>query len=195
VPLEDLEQGRDYQVALTNHRGLYRYVIDDVFRIDEWYEELPIVRFSHRIGLTSSLTGEKLTEDHVVIALDQALHESGVRLHDAQLAPHWGSPPHYLLVIEAEKAPRDRLIALLSKFESALTTINGEYAFQRNLKKLDPPELLLASAGTFEILRSQARRGRSDAQVKVSKLRRDPMQRSDVNVDAVITWREVESTV
>jgi hypothetical protein len=174
VDLAELEPGRGYRLAITNQRGLYRYLIDDVFFVDGDHAGLPILRYSHRHGLTSSLTGEKLTEVDVTNGMGAALAGSDLKVAEFQLGPRWGEPPCYLLVVELEQAPETpRLRALLHDFEAALCACNLEYRAKRESGRLGRPELWLVPAGEFERLRraQSSELGRSDAQTKLPRLR------------------------
>jgi hypothetical protein len=189
--LPELADGQGYRPVLTNHRGLYRYLMEDVFYVEGWHRGVPIMRFSHRHGMTSSLTGEKLTEVQVLAALDSAASSAGVDVSEAQLAPEWGSPPRYLLLVQPRRpAGRAALRALLIAFENTLAGSNPEYDHKRRSGRLAPPQLLVVGREVFERMRTDMTSGRSDAQAKISRLRRDVLARDTLEVDAVVTLRE-----
>ena len=188
VPISELTEGPGYRLALTNRRGMYRYLMDDVFVVEGRVARTPVMRFSHRHGLTSSLTGEKLTEQQVTDAFAAATDALALAVTDYQLAPEWGEPPRYLLMIELATAATDAaLTQLLAAFEAELAQRNLEYAAKRASHRLSAPQLLVLQRGEFERHRAalaQARGG-SDAQVKVAKLRRDLVDRTLLRVDRV----------
>ncbi len=61
----DLEAGKTYELILSDEWGMRRYATGDLFYVKEMVGGLPDLSFVCRKGLTSSLTGEKLTEEHV----------------------------------------------------------------------------------------------------------------------------------
>ena len=188
VDLEDLVPNQGYRVAVTNSRGLYRYLMDDVFFLEDRYRNTPVLSFSHRLGLVSSLTGEKLTEAQIV----QAFSGSGaveLSVSDYQVGPEWGDPPRYLLLVEMSGAsPTEHALrAFLARFESRLSELNGEYESKRDSFRLAPPKLLVVAKGTFDRLRSSlaGRSGRSDAQLKLPRIRKEPIEPKEV--DAILS--------
>jgi hypothetical protein len=173
VPLDKLEQGATYRALLTNGRGMFRYPITDVYRVEGSYRGVPILEFSHRHGGVS-LVGEKLVEADVVNAMKSAgaLEAS---LENYQLAPLRGTTlDGYVLLLEyrGRQPSVDDLAALLKRFDDALK--NDTYLFGKYRVQLAPTKLGLVPPGTFEQLRRDKTDGkRSDAQFKDAHLRKD----------------------
>ena len=185
VDVERLEEGRSYRVVLTNRRGMYRYVMDDVFRVEGRYQRTPVLSYSHRFGLTSSLTGEKLTEHDIIAGAESAMAAAHLTPTDYQAAPEWGEPARYALLVEFGPEARAADGALfLAAFEEALAAGNIEYRSKRDSGRLGPPELLALAPGEFERMRraSASLGQRSDAQIKVTRLRRELLDRSTLGV-------------
>jgi hypothetical protein len=174
VGLRDLDERTGYRVALTNGRGLYRYLMDDVFLVEGWHQGVPVMRFSHRYGVTSSLTGEKLTEAHVIAASEAAFRHGTLRATDYQLVPAWGEPPRYLLLLETASSgsPQEQADWLVY-FEGQLCEQNPEYAAKRASGRLAAPELVLLRGGAFTELARRKAGARSDAQTKTARLSRE----------------------
>ena len=70
---EQLIDGGEYQVIMTQVNGLYRYAIGDVVRVNGFFGGVPRLEFIRRTGAVSSFTGEKLTEPQVIRAAEKAL--------------------------------------------------------------------------------------------------------------------------
>lgn len=65
VTAEKLSVGK-YEVIVTTGGGFYRYCIGDVVEVLEVYPDRPPrIKFIHRSGISSDLSGEKLTEEFV----------------------------------------------------------------------------------------------------------------------------------
>jgi len=65
VMANELQTG-EYEVIVTTGGGFYRYCIGDVIEVLKVYsDQPPLIRFLRRVGITSDLFGEKLTEEFV----------------------------------------------------------------------------------------------------------------------------------
>lgn len=65
-PAHKLENGGEYELAVTTGGGFYRYRIGDIIKVLETYPSAPPrIRFLGRGGTASDLFGEKLTEKFV----------------------------------------------------------------------------------------------------------------------------------
>src|SRR5262249_48643438 len=105
----DLEVGQSYVVVLSTTAGLYRYNINDVVRVTGKKGRTPVVEFLYRAGATSSIIGEKLTEEQVVGAVGALCNRLGLTLEGFTLAPAAQGFPRYVLLAElgAPGAPAD----------------------------------------------------------------------------------------
>jgi len=154
----DLETGSNYFLLLTNASGLFRYDIGDRVRVTDWMGEAPMVEFLSRDAHTSSLAGEKLTEDQVILAMGAACApHPPVELF--VLAPRWGSPPRYRLYIETPVARSHRDLAV--RLDDALGRANLEYASKRNTLRLGPVELCTVDHGALARHDRELRRHRA----------------------------------
>ncbi|HEY4059753.1 MAG TPA: GH3 auxin-responsive promoter family protein [Kofleriaceae bacterium] len=171
--IEELKPDQGYRFIVTNRRGMYRLVMDDVFYLERTIDRAPVLRFSHRHGLTSSLTGEKLTEWHVLEAVQAASAATKIDLLDFQLRPEWGEPPRYVLLAELDR-PVD-MQPFLAALEAKLSEVNIEYAAKRSSQRLAPPQLVVLPRGELRrwLEASLAASGRSDAQAKIARLHRE----------------------
>jgi hypothetical protein len=108
-----LEAGKNYVVLLSTSAGLYRYNISDVVRVRGHQGRTPIVEFLYRTGATSSITGEKLTEDQVVATVEALAQRLHLALEGFTLVPAQEGFPRYLLLAELARRPdADTLRAL-----------------------------------------------------------------------------------
>jgi hypothetical protein len=184
----ELDVGRSYIVLLTTSAGLYRYNIGDVIRVRAMQQGTPVVEFLHRTGATCSLTGEKLTEQHVIDAMRVVSERHRVMLEGFTLHPSSDGFPHYVLLVELSAAGETTSPqALLTTFEDELCARNVEYSAKRRSLRLGPVELWLAEPGAYqEWRRRRITAGTNDAQIKPIHLTRDPGFSTDLTIRARI---------
>jgi hypothetical protein len=170
---EQLEKGQRYYIYFTTNAGLYRYNINDLIEVVDMKENTPVIQFIRKGLGVSSITGEKLTEEQVLVALNQGVRQ----LHLAEIT-HFtsevelGYPPHYVCFVEASAFLPDSVInEFLRIFDHSLKMQNPEYADKRATKRLGLPELRVLPVGTYTRLRQQrVEEGAPEAQVKIPLL-------------------------
>jgi hypothetical protein len=67
-------------VFITTTGGLYRYDINDIVRVEGFYNEAPVITFQRKGRGMTSLTGEKVSDTQVIEAVTSAAAEAGVEL-------------------------------------------------------------------------------------------------------------------
>jgi GH3 auxin-responsive promoter len=146
-----VELGREYFILLTNSAGLYRYDIGDIVRVTGFHEGSPLLEFLSKGAHYSSLTGEKLAEHQVTVAMGRATDEANLRLTSYCLAPRWtGGVPHYVLLVEEQDlsdAPAAR--QLCSALDRLLREANIEYNAKRASGRLGPVCVKTVPRGTW----------------------------------------------
>jgi hypothetical protein len=135
----ELEVGQEYFILLTNSAGFYRYDLRDLVRVVGYYNEAPIIEFLNKGNHICSLSGEKLTEHQVILAMDRARRKLGISIDNFVLAPRWGDPPYYTLHVEAERFADPHWVPRLAEeLDRELAAVNLEYAGKRKSHRLDP---------------------------------------------------------
>jgi len=144
VPLQDLVEGREYNLVITGLNGLYRYDMEDLVRIEGWYHEAPLIRFMRKDLGYSSIAGEKLHENHVVDLLSRLEVQEALML--AQL-----DPPHYVLCLrEGYSGPLDP-----KYIDGILGQINFEYSENLLGQRLHGIEIRIMKETDFTALDKQ----------------------------------------
>lgn len=152
----EVETGGVYFIVLTNGSGLYRYDMGDRVRVTGWSGQAPMIEFLSRDSHSSSMAGEKLTEDQIVLAMQQA--SSGTKtIETFILAPRFEGTPRYRLYVDSTEAAE--CTGLADRFERALCDISVEYADKRKSLRLEPVELAYVSQ---HFLRDRDNRLRSE---------------------------------
>jgi hypothetical protein len=182
----EVQQGQNYYIIPTTAYGLYRYNIYDVVRVLDFHGQAPIVEFLNKGSLFSNLTGEKLSEFHVVAAMKQAAKAWDHLPQAYTLAPTWDDRmPRYSLFLEEHDLPRaQNELALSRDFDLRLKEQNTEYETKRDTLRLGCVELCLLPKGTWHSWDTEriARSGGSPEQYKRPCLINDPQFKNKMPV-------------
>ncbi len=178
---QEVEQGREYVVVLSNTTGLIRYRLDDVVRVRGWVGQAPLLEFLYRWGRVASVAGEKLTEHQAVRAVQVAAERLGAAPIEFVLAPWWGDPPFYILT-----CPGPSAAGLAEAVDSALGEQNEEYASRRKSLRLGSLRVnALADSQWTAIMATLERRRRGPAeQFKRPQLLTKPDEAAELYVAA-----------
>ncbi|KAM7381578.1 hypothetical protein PAMA_012423 [Pampus argenteus] len=106
--MEDVKEGHNYELIITNASGLFRYRIGDIVKVVEFHNQCPIVEFQYRRGQMLNVRGEKVSEALFLGALKKAVAQwSGAQLVDYCCAESGilgdsigASDPHYQVFVE-----------------------------------------------------------------------------------------------
>ena len=172
---EEAEVGKSYVVVMSTSAGLYRYNIGDVVRVTGFIGRTPTVEFLHRVGRTCSLTGEKLTEDQVSLALERAERGSTLAIESFTMQPAPEGFPRYVVLVElSETAGAEPLRMLAKRLDRELADINVEYGSKRSSMRLHAPEVWVVKPGGYRRWRERRLAdGTAEAQLKPVRLSRD----------------------
>ena len=147
--LDELEEGKEYEIVATNQAGLYRYKCGDVIRVVGYLDKCPYVQFSYRKGQLLNMTGEKTTEEHMAAVVKQVSRKSGVPIENWAVflqLDHF--PYHYVLALENEEN------ADLSKYsdfaEEVLKEANLRYKYFSQQGAYGKLEILNQKPGTHK---------------------------------------------
>jgi hypothetical protein len=146
----ELQVGGEYFILLTNAAGLCRYDIGDRVRVTGFVHTTPVVEFLSKADHICSLTGEKLTEDQVVQALQGVAAETGAALETAVLAPQFDEVPWYRLYVDADALPAASPAAgerIARRLDEALRSLNLEYGSKRDTRRLGPVDFFATPPG------------------------------------------------
>lgn len=170
LTLDQIELGKRYYIHFTTAAGLYRYNINDLMEVVDFNEQTPVLQFVQKGMGISSITGEKLTEEQVTVALQYAIRQHNMeRIEHFILAVQLAEPPFYQGFVETKgELPESVLSALSRTIDQSLQLQNVEYKDKRQSLRLASLQLQTVPAGTFRRLRQQrVSDGAPEAQVKI----------------------------
>lgn len=168
--LHEIEEGRDYYVFVTNRNGLYRYDINDIVRVNGRFKNTPCLEFVQKGRGVTSITGEKLSEAQLGVALSELSRERDI--HPAFyvcLADEANG--RYLLYLETAEAVRMAKAGICARLERSLSAQNIEYRAKRASRRLSAIDVRLLKCGTFEHYKKfLVNQGQRESQFKVMTL-------------------------
>ncbi|CAL8301349.1 unnamed protein product [Lota lota] len=158
----EVEEGRSYELVVTNASGLYRYRLGDVVKVVGFHNQCPIMEFQYRRGQMLSLRGEKVSEVVFLEALKQALVQwPGAQLVDYCCAESGilgdsvgGWDPHYQVFVEL-KGLRNLTEEQRYKLDRCLQQVSAVYKSFRVKGSIGPMRVQLVAGGAFAQLRKR----------------------------------------
>ncbi|HEY9712732.1 MAG TPA: GH3 auxin-responsive promoter family protein [Chroococcales cyanobacterium] len=169
----ELQVNKRYYIYFTTAAGLYRYNINDLIEVVGFEEKTPLIQFVRKGMGVSSITGEKLTEEQVLLALTKSVQELNLTaITHFTSEVKLGTPPHYVCFAELASDLADGVKSqFIAHFDRWLKSLNIEYAEKRESCRLGMPELRELPRGTYTRLRQlRIQEGAPEAQVKIPLL-------------------------
>lgn len=163
----ELERDKNYFLIMTTSSGFWRHDIHDVVRCVGYQGQAPLLEFLNKGAHYSSMTGEKLSEHQVVQSVSQAMEQTGVKVEHFTLAPVFGDPPHYELLIESD-LDDDTRRRLAQSLDQQLAAANCEYENRLETHRIKPVVIRELPPGTWRAFhqKSLSRDGASVEQFK-----------------------------
>lgn len=147
----ELESGVRYYIIITNNSGLYRYNINDIVEVKGFYNRTPRIIFVQKGEGITSITGEKLSEEQIIIAMDGIKKSIGIENY------HMICDEKnflYKLFVEFSKncspEKKEKTIPLL---DSRLKELNLEYEVKRKSGRLKQPVLVEMVEDSYLIIK------------------------------------------
>jgi hypothetical protein len=167
-----LTQDMEYQLLITTHSGLYRYLLGDKVVVRGFAGRTPMLEFIGRSNTTSDLCGEKLSDAFVAGRI------AALRQRFAMLAPDTGSGrARYVLLLDARANDLAQAQAAAEALERALHD-NPQYAYARRLGQLDPVSAVRCLHPLEDWLKVRMARGQRLGDIKQPALLADTGWRS-----------------
>ena len=108
LTIDQLEEGQNYELVITNLSGFYRYKMKDVIRVVGKYNNTPTIEFMYRANQTVNLVGEKTTEVALREVAKQVAEKCNFKLVDYCMYPNPDAiPVHYEFLLEPYNLPDD----------------------------------------------------------------------------------------
>jgi hypothetical protein len=150
-----LETGEEYYIFVTTTSGLYRYDINDVIKVVDYYLRTPQIIFLRKGRGMTNLTGEKISVNQIIRAFQEASKATGA-IPDHFKAEADVDNTRYILRVEFASRVDDTVLRkFLKVLDSTLKDVNIEYKAKRDSTRLGPPVLHVMNEGWYERGRRQ----------------------------------------
>jgi GH3 auxin-responsive promoter len=143
----ELQAGQRYSVVITTGAGLYRYRLNDLIEVVDFYHQCPLIRFVGRQAKVVDICGEKLNEEYVHTTVTVILAKHNLNVPFWMMAPEWSNDgrPFYTLFIQfATDAAIDegQLRDVGREIDEAMQQ-SYHYGYSRRLGQLDSCRLFV----------------------------------------------------
>lgn len=168
----ELEAGKCYKLILTNENGLYRYDLNDMVRVEGFYQRTPVISFLRKSGNMLNIAGEKLHLNHCLSAVDRLQSVFSLDIRKFRIVSDRDNLRYDFFLDIRSSIPEGSLSkTVLTALDAALCENNIEYDSRRRSKRLNAPCVHVMDSSWEDAVRKEhARFGRRDAQYKWSQL-------------------------
>jgi hypothetical protein len=158
----ELEVGSSYRMIITTESGLFRYDLGDRIEVVAHCGRTPVIRFVGKAGRFLNAVGEKVSEEQISAAVQQASEATGFHPVGFTARLLWSEIPWIELSVEG-LAPA----GFIGVFDTALGQHNIEYAGKRESGRMSVAKLRPLRAGTYaRYRRDRAIQGAPAGQIK-----------------------------
>jgi hypothetical protein len=134
LTLDRLRKGVDYYIIVTTPSGLYRYFINDVVRVTGILHRTPLLKFMQKGKGVTNITGEKLYETQVLMAVQAEVASCGrVAKYLVMLADEDTRVYRLYIEMDSESCSAKDFAAAV---DMRLQALNVEYAAKRESGRL-----------------------------------------------------------
>lgn len=170
----ELEIGERYFILVTTPSGLFRYNMNDIMKMEGWYQQFPMLRFIQKGAGVTSLTGEKLYEQQYLEAIEKVKKQLGIHTHfHIGFADFNTSSYHIFAEFATELTAKEK-----KQFEKALdeklAEYNIEYKSKRDSNRIKPLTVHALRERAFDHFKAACMaKGFRDGQFKLMHLMHD----------------------
>jgi hypothetical protein len=150
LTVDTLETGKEYYIFVTTSSGLYRYDINDVIKVVDYYHRTPQIIFLRKGRGMTNLTGEKISVNQIINAFQEASKATGAIPEHFKAEADVDNTRYILRVEFATRKEESVLREFLMALDNTLKDVNIEYKAKRDSTRLGPPVLHVMREGWYE---------------------------------------------
>lgn len=176
LTLNQLEVGREYELIITNLSGLYRYRMNDIIRIEGFYNKCPMIKCLGRKWEDLNIAGEKTGISAINKAVSTTCRELSdtVRGYSVYVEIDKDVFPRYVFLVEAENVSDKELFE--KRMVGNLINTNEPLKKFIDKKEVGMPIIKWLASGTYEKYKADLRKEGvpSDSQIKPPIILKNP---------------------
>lgn len=164
----ELKKNEKYKIIITTESGLYRYDIGDIIRVEDFYDQTPIISFIRKCNDMLNIVGEKLHVNHFLEVFKRIKSETGLGVKQFRAVPDHSNIRYEIYLTLDKPATMETLKTLFFNLvDKHLSDVNVEYKSKRESKRLHIPCFHLMDASWEEsVRRAFILSGKRDVQYK-----------------------------
>lgn len=167
----EVEEGQLYYLFITAPNGMFRYNINDIIRVDGFYNQFPKITFVQKGEGVTTLTGEKLYERQLMDALQEVENKEKMLTNFYIAFADFNTSSYHLFVEFKENYDDDKYKKFCTAVDKALREINVEYESKRGSNRIKPLNLHILESNAFQEYKNQMlSKGYRDGQFKLVHL-------------------------
>ncbi|MBI9018089.1 MAG: GH3 auxin-responsive promoter family protein [Phycisphaerae bacterium] len=187
----ELEKSKFYKVLLTNESGLYRYDINDIIKVETFYNQIAVIAFARKTSEIINITGEKLHLNQLMFAMKQVQVSFDIVINYFRIVPNHDCLRHDIfLAIESDVSVELLEEAVLPEIVKCLSDNNIEYEQKIKSSRLNPPCFFIMDARWYDDVRKEhIVSGKRDIQYKWQFMCADYVEADRKYIKHVITLK------
>lgn len=146
----EVEVGKRYYIFFSNGSGLFRYDINDIIEVTGHFNNTPLFKFIQKGEGITTLTGEKLSEEQVMQAIDEVKMGQGVPVEFYVMFCDEKDLCYKFFVEFGAGTDAEKKEAFSSGVDNKLRELNPEYEAKRGSQRLDAPLLYETVKDSYE---------------------------------------------
>ena len=175
LQLHELEKGKRYCPYVTTMAGLYRYNMNDLVEVGDFFEQTPTVHMIQKVNGIVTITGEKLHERQFIAAVREAEQRTGLKTQFfIGFANLEKSNYDFMYEFAEPTTTQEQAEAFTRVVDEVLKEMNIEYKAKRDSFRLKDPDTKRMVPQSFEQFKARCiAEGARDGQFKLQLLMQD----------------------
>lgn len=175
LQLHELEKGKRYCPYVTTMAGLYRYNMNDLVEVGDFFEQTPTVHMIQKVNGIVTITGEKLHERQFIAAVREAEQRTGLKTQFfIGFANLEKSNYDFMYEFAEPTTTQEQAEAFTRVVDEVLKEMNIEYKAKRDSFRLKAPDTKRMVPQSFEQFKARCiAEGARDGQFKLQLLMQD----------------------
>lgn len=175
LQLHELQKGKRYCPFVTTMAGLYRYNMNDLVEVGDFFEQTPTVHMIQKVNGIVTITGEKLHERQFIAAVREAEQRTGLKTQFfIGFANLEKSNYDFMYEFAEPTTAQGQAEAFTRVVDEVLKEMNIEYKAKRDSFRLKDPDTKRMVPQSFEQFKARCiAEGARDGQFKLQLLMQD----------------------